>query len=149
HLVLSTLHTNNAATALSRLVDMGVPSFMVVSAVTCVVGQRLVRRLCDHCKAPTEVASELLDGEPGTMQPAYEPVGCAKCTDTGYDGRIGIYEVLEVSDEIRRLVVANSGADEIGRVARAEGMQTIREDAIRRVQEGLTSTAELARVASV
>ncbi len=149
HLVLSTLHTNNAATALSRLVDMGVPAFMVVSAVTCVVGQRLARRLCDHCKTPTEVAAEMLDGEPGTTVSVFEPAGCAKCTDTGYDGRIGIYEVLEVSDEIRRLVVTNAGADQIGRVAREEGMQSLREDAIRRVKEGFTSVAELSRVAAV
>lgn len=147
HLVLSTLHTNNAATALSRLVDMGVPAFMVVSAVTCVVGQRLARRLCDHCKTSSLIPAEMLDGEPGTDVAVYEPVGCAKCTDTGYDGRIGLYEVLEVTDEIRRLVVANAGADEIGRVAVEQGMQTMRDDGIQRVLDGLTSPAELARVA--
>ncbi len=149
HLVLSTLHTNNAATALSRLVDMGVPSFMVVSAVSCVVGQRLARRLCEHCKEPGHVAGELVDGEPGTQVGVFRPVGCSKCNDTGYDGRIGLYEVLEVSDEIRRLTVQGAGADEIQRVARAEGMQTMREDGIQRVLEGLTSVDELARVAAV
>jgi type IV pilus assembly protein PilB len=149
HLVLSTLHTNNAATALSRLVDMGVPAFMVVSAVTCVVGQRLARRLCDHCKEPVEIPAELLDGEPGTMVAGFGPVGCAKCADTGYDGRIGLYEVLEVSDEIRRLVITAAGADEIGRVAKEEGMLSLRQDAILRVREGLTSVGELSRVAAV
>ncbi|MBJ7470709.1 MAG: Flp pilus assembly complex ATPase component TadA [Solirubrobacteraceae bacterium] len=147
HLVLSTLHTNNAATALSRLVDMGVPPFMVVSAVTCVVGQRLARRLCDHCKAPAELPAELLGGEPGTMVAVFDPVGCAKCADTGYDGRIGLYEVLEVSDEIRKLVVTGAGADEIAQVAKEQGMQTMREDGIQRVVAGLTSPGELARVA--
>lgn len=149
HLVLSTLHTNNAATALSRLVDMGVPPFMVVSAVTCVVGQRLARKLCDHCKAPVQVAAELIGGEAGTFVSVFEPVGCAKCADTGYDGRIGLYEVLEVSDEIRKLVIAAAGADEISRVAVAQGMQTMREDGIQRVLAGHTSAAELARVAPV
>ncbi|MEH3053897.1 MAG: ATPase, T2SS/T4P/T4SS family [Patulibacter minatonensis] len=149
HLVLSTLHTNNAATALSRLVDMGVPSFMVVSAVTCVVGQRLARRLCEHCKEPGHVPAEILGGEPGTEVGVFNAVGCPKCNDTGYDGRIGLYEVLEVSDEIRRLVVTGAGADQIQVVARAEGMQTMREDAIERVREGLTSVDELARVAAV
>ncbi len=147
HLVLSTLHTNNAATALSRLVDMGVPAFMVVSAVTCVVGQRLARRLCDDCKAPTQMPAELIGGEADTFVSVFEPVGCAKCSDTGYDGRIGLYEVLEVTDEIRRLVVAGVGADEIARVAEAQGMQTMREDGIQRVLAGLTSPGELARVA--
>ncbi|MDQ8044643.1 MAG: ATPase, T2SS/T4P/T4SS family [Solirubrobacteraceae bacterium] len=149
HLVLSTLHTNSAATALSRLVDMGVPAFMVVSAVTCVVGQRLARKLCEHCKQPVDVPAELLDDAPGTTVSVFEPVGCAKCSDTGYDGRIGLYEVLEVSDDIRRLVVSNAGADRIARIARDQGMQTIREDAILRVREGLTSVAEMARVAAV
>lgn len=149
HLVLSTLHTNNAATALSRLVDMGVPAFMVVSAVSCVVGQRLARRLCEHCKEEREVAAELLGGEAGTTEKVHGAVGCPKCADTGYDGRIGLYEVLEVSDEIRRLVVANAGADQIAAAARAEGMQTIREDGILRVREGVTSVEELARVAAV
>ena len=149
HLVLSTLHTNNAATALSRLVDMGVPPFMVVSAVTCVVGQRLARKLCDHCKAPAQVAAELIGGEPGTVVSVYEPVGCAKCADTGYDGRIGLYEVLEVSDEIRKLVVSAAGADEIAKVAVSQGMQTMREDGIQRVLDGHTSVGELARVAPV
>ncbi len=85
HLVLSTLHTNNAATALSRLVDMGVPAFMVVSAVSCVVGQRLARRLCEHCKEEREVASELLGGEAGSTEKVYGAVGCPKCNDTGYE----------------------------------------------------------------
>jgi type IV pilus assembly protein PilB len=149
HLVLSTLHTNNAATALSRLVDMGVPAFMVVSAVTCVVGQRLARRLCDHCKEPVDIPAELLDGEPGTTVSGFGPVGCGKCSDTGYDGRIGLYEVLEVSDEIRRLIITAAGADEIGRVAKEEGMLALRQDAILRVREGLTSVGELSRVAAV
>ncbi|MBO9532299.1 MAG: Flp pilus assembly complex ATPase component TadA [Solirubrobacteraceae bacterium] len=149
HLVLSTLHTNNAATALSRLVDMGVPSFMVVSAVSCVVGQRLARRLCEHCKEPGHVPAELLDGEPGTEVGVFHQKGCNKCNDTGYEGRIGLYEVLEVTDEIRKLVVSGAGADQIQTVARAEGMQTMREDGIQRVREGLTSVDELARVVAV
>jgi type IV pilus assembly protein PilB len=149
HLVLSTLHTNNAATALSRLVDMGVPAFMVVSAVSCVIGQRLARRLCEHCKEPGHVPAEMLDGEPGTEIGVFHAKGCPRCNDTGYDGRIGVYEVLEVSDEIRRLVVSGAGADQIQDVARAEGMQTMREDGIQRAREGLTSVEEIARVVAV
>lgn len=147
HLVLSTLHTNDAATAISRLVDMGVPPFMVASAVSCVVGQRLARRLCDHCKQPATVPGRVVDGDEDEVVDVFEPVGCASCADTGYSGRVGLYEVLEMSDELRKLAVADAGADEITRVARAEGMTTIREDGIARVRAGLTSVAELTRVA--
>jgi type IV pilus assembly protein PilB len=149
HLVLSTLHTNDAATAISRLVDMGVPAFMVVSAVSCVVGQRLARRLCDHCKVETTVSAKLLDGDTDEQVSVYEPQGCARCGDTGYNGRVGLYEVLLVSDEIRRLAIEHAGAEEIERAAVAEGMVTFRSDAIYRVREGTTSMNELARVATV
>lgn len=149
HLVLSTLHTNNAATAVGRLVDMGVPAFMVTSAVTCVVGQRLARRLCEHCKEPAQAPAELLGGEEGETVEIFAPVGCHKCGDTGYSGRIGLYEVLEVTDEIRRLAIAGAGADQINEAARAEGMQSMREDGVARVREGITSMDELARVATI
>ncbi|MFT4035019.1 MAG: GspE/PulE family protein [Patulibacter sp.] len=148
HLVLSTLHTNNAATALGRLVEMGLPPFMVTSAVACVVGQRLARKLCEHCKTPTQTPSELLGREPGTIYDTFAAVGCPKCGDTGYRGRIGLYEVLEVSDEIRRLTLRGASTDEIDRVARAEGMQSMFEDGVERVLAGLTTPQEIARVAN-
>ena len=149
HLVLSTLHTNDAATAISRLVDMGVPAFMVVSAVSCVVGQRLARRLCDECKTEKMVSARLLDADSDEEVKVYEAHGCTACGDTGYTGRIGLYEVLIVSDEIRRLAIEHAGAEQIARAAVAEGMQTFRDDAIFRVREGTTSLNELARVATI
>ncbi len=150
HLVLSTLHTNDAAGAVTRLVEMGVEPFLVASAVDCVLAQRLARRLCPDCKeefAPKPQA--LIDaGFPADNLPEriFKAVGCRKCGDTGYRGRLGVHEVLLVTEEIGRLTVAGATAEEIKRTAVAEGMLTLKEDGLEKVRQGLTSVEEILRV---
>jgi len=153
HLVLSTLHTNDAPGALSRLTEMGIEPFLTSSAVDCVLAQRLARRLCKECKEPYEPSEEMLkknDFPPEVFDmdkvTLYRPKGCSRCNNTGYKGRLGIYEVMVVSEAIRRLTVERKSADEISRVAQAEGMKNLREDGIDKVLQGLTSIEEIARV---
>ena len=154
HLVLSTLHTNDAPGALSRLTEMGIEPFLTSSAVDCVLAQRLARRLCWQCREPYEPTREMLkknDFPPDVVDrdelpTLYRTKGCARCNNTGYRGRLGLYEVMIVSEAIRRLTVERKSADEIGRVAAAEGMKSLREDGIDKVLQGLTSIEEIARV---
>ncbi|MGB2710901.1 MAG: GspE/PulE family protein, partial [Conexibacter sp.] len=149
HLVLSTLHTNDAPTAITRLIEMGIEPFLVASAIDCVVAQRLTRTLCPTCKKRTIVPVEVLRESGFNVKldlEAYEPVGCGRCGGMGYKGRIGLYEVMTVSDEISRLVLARAPADEIAAVAVAEGMRRLRDDGLEKVKAGLTSLAEVARV---
>ncbi len=152
HLVLSTLHTNDAPGALTRLTEMGVEPFLTASAIECVLAQRLARRLCPECKEPFQPTDEALrqNGFPeeviGTGLTLYRPRGCPRCNNTGYKGRLGIYEVMLVSEAIERLTVERKSADEISRVAQAEGMVTLREDGIDKVIQGLTSVEEIGRV---
>jgi type IV pilus assembly protein PilB len=149
HLVLSTLHTNDAPTAITRLVEMGIEPFLVASAIDCIVAQRLARTLCSTCKKRVILpAAQLQDN--GFTSPydleAYEPVGCGRCGGTGYKGRIGVFEVMLISQEIRSLVLARAGADEIAAVAVREGMRRLREDGLEKVRQGQTSIEEVARV---
>jgi type IV pilus assembly protein PilB len=149
HLVLSTLHTNDAPSAVSRLTEMGVEPFLVGSALDCVVAQRLARRLCERCKEQFEPDAETLDvlrfeSEPG--QSLFRPVGCSSCSQTGYRGRIGIHEVMTVSEEIERLAVERATGSEIAKVARHQGMATLRQDGWAKVRLGLTSIDEVVRV---
>jgi type IV pilus assembly protein PilB len=154
HLVLSTLHTNNAPGALSRLTEMGVEPFLTASAVDCVIAQRLVRKLCDYCKEAYPVTREILERLNFSQKAAedwknitlYRPVGCARCNHTGYKGRVGIYEVMPVTEAIERLIVERKSADEIMRVANAEGMISLRQDGLERVLAGKTSIEEISRV---
>jgi type IV pilus assembly protein PilB len=153
HLVLSTLHTNDAPGALSRLTEMGIEPFLTSSAVDCVLAQRLARRLCKECKEAYEPSEEMLkknDFPPEVFEmdkvTLYRPKGCPRCNNTGYKGRLGLYEVMIVSEAIRRLTVERKSADEIGRVATAEGMKSLREDGIDKVLQGMTSVEEIARV---
>ena len=148
HLVLTTLHTNDAPLAAARLVEMGIEPYLVASGVTCVVAQRLVRRLCE-CKAEVDLTKEVLAGQGFEVDKgfkAYEPVGCVRCNHSGYRGRLGIYEVMPVSDELRRMILESAGADELRVKAREEGMRTLREAAIEKVFRGITTTTEMARV---
>ncbi len=149
HLVLSTLHTNDAPTAITRLVEMGVEPFLVASAIDCVVAQRLARTLCDHCKQRRIIPAEVLR-ENGfrahTDIEAYEPVGCTRCGETGYKGRIGLYEVMQISEEIRSLAIQRAAAGDIAEVAERQGMRRLREDGLDKVRMGMTSIAEVARV---
>ena len=105
HLVLSTLHTNDAPTAMTRLIEMGIEPYLVASAVNCVIAQRLARQLCDSCRKPATIPSAALESNGNGSVDIYEPVGCQRCGGTGYRGRIGLFEVMPVSDEIRRLVL--------------------------------------------
>jgi type IV pilus assembly protein PilB len=150
HLVLSTLHTNDAPGAVTRLIEMGVEPFLVGSAVDCVVAQRLARLLCEECKRRTTIRSEVMRAngfDVGLDLEAYEPVGCARCGGSGYKGRIGLYEVMWVSETIRSLAVAREPSETIAHAAVHEGMMRLREDGLEKVRRGLTSIAEIARVA--
>ena len=154
HLVLSTLHTNDAASTPMRLVEMGVEPFLVTSALDCVTAQRLARRLCDKCKQayqPSE--AELVEigwpdpgMESGEWPVLHRPVGCASCGRTGYRGRFGIHEVMLMSEEIDRLIIERRSTEEIQKTAVMQGMITLREDGLRKVASGLTSLEEVFRV---
>jgi type IV pilus assembly protein PilB len=146
HLVLSTLHTRDAPSALGRLIDMGIEPFLISSAIDCIVAQRLVRVLCPHCKQPSKAPESLL-AEYGLYESeAFEPVGCSRCAVTGYRGRMGIYEVMSISEEIRALVLSRASVDEIAAAAVAQGMRRMREDGIAKVRAGQTSIAEIERM---
>ena len=150
HLVLSTLHTNDAPGAISRLIEMGIEPFLVGSAVDCVVAQRLARLLCPECKRRTTLTSDVMRANGfnvGLDLEAYEPVGCARCGGSGYKGRVGLYEVMWVSETIRGLAVAKEPSENIAHAAVHEGMMRLREDGLEKVRRGLTSIAEIARVA--
>ena len=151
HLVLSTLHTNDAGSSLTRLTEMGIEPFLVSSAVDCIVAQRLARRLCPHCEEaykPTQKALDDIDFpvKAAEIDEVFRARGCKKCHDTGYKGRVGLYEVLIVSEEIEKLVVSGTTADEVNKVAIAEGMRTLRQDGFLKVLKGLTSIEEIMRV---
>jgi type IV pilus assembly protein PilB len=146
HLVLSTLHTRDAPSALGRLIDMGIEPFLVSSAVDCIVAQRLVRMLCTHCKRPHTVSDAVLaDYDLAGAEPL-EAVGCSRCGGTGYRGRLGLYEVMTVSERIRAMILERASVDEMVAVAVQEGMARLRDDGLAKVREGLTSIAEVERM---
>jgi type IV pilus assembly protein PilB len=152
HLVLTTLHTNDAATTPNRLIEMGVEPFLVGSAVDCVVAQRLARRLCPKCKEPylPEPGDlEMLNWNPelfGDGTELYRPVGCSACGKTGYHGRFAIHEVMPVSEDIERLIVDRGHAEDLKHLAIAEGMLTLRQAGLMHAGMGLTSVEEILRV---
>ncbi len=149
HLVLSTLHTNDAPTAITRLIEMGIEPFLVASAIDCVVAQRLARTLCTTCKRRTLIPADVLENggfHAAFDLEAYEPSGCGRCANTGYKGRIGLYEVMVVNEEIRKLVLERAPADQIAEVALRNGMRRLREDGLEKVKQGRTSIAEVVRV---
>ncbi len=149
HMVLTTLHTNDAPGAIARLSKMGIESFLTASAVDCVVAQRLARTLCPHCKRRMVLGSQTL-AEAGfrasTDLEAYEPVGCSRCNSNGYRGRIGLYSVMVMSERIKEMTVTGAAEAEIATTARAEGMLTLREDGLGKVRAGATSLEEVVRV---
>jgi type IV pilus assembly protein PilB len=150
HLVLSTLHTNDAPSAITRLTEMGIEPFLTASAVDCIVAQRLVRKLCTHCKKRTVLSQAALvaSGFPADLDvEAYEPAGCSRCGNAGYKGRIGVYEVMTLSEEIRAMTIQRTSADVIRDIAIQQGMKTLQTDGLDKVKQGLTSIAEIARVA--
>ena len=151
HMLLTTLHTNDAPGAVARLNKMGIESFLTASAVECVVAQRLARQLCTYCKRRTLIPMNALvqaGFRVGTDLEAYEPVGCARCSHTGYRGRIGLYSVMQMSDRIKDLTVSGAPESEIATVAREEGMLSLREDGLHKVRRGITSIEEVARVSA-
>jgi type IV pilus assembly protein PilB len=154
HLVLATLHTNDAPSAVTRLTDMGVEPFLISSAVDCVISQRLTRRLCEKCKRPVKVEEETLSGlgfptehfawevEGYTF---YEAVGCERCGGTGYRGRIGVYEMMVVTDDIREIVLKQASVDEVRETAKEIGMIPLREDGLLKAAQGITAIEEVLR----
>jgi type IV pilus assembly protein PilB len=152
HLVLATLHTNDAPSAVTRLTEMGIEPFLVGSALDCVLAQRLTRRLCDRCKeaytpTPADLEAFGYPWTPGEPLPTlYRPAGCSNCSKTGYKGRIALHEIMEVGEQIERLTVQRASAAAIGEVARAEGMLTLRADGMSKVAQGVTSIEEVLRV---
>ena len=149
HLVLSTLHTNDAASSINRLVDMGIEPFLVSSSCLLIIAQRLVRRLCEKCKKRTSIHPEVLR-ELGIMDDAdslmlMEAKGCPVCNDTGYKGRVGVYEVMEISPTLREMIVDRASNAEIKAVAIKEGMLTLRMDGLEKFKTGMTSLEEILR----
>jgi type IV pilus assembly protein PilB len=152
HLVLSTLHTNDAPSAATRLIEMGIEPFLVASAVDSVLAQRLARKLCEKCREPYAPTEEELrvagfDFEEGEELPKlYRAVGCTSCGSTGYRGRMAIHEVMTMSEEIERLTVENAPSEAIARVAQEQGMKALKHDGMEKVRQGLTSIEEILRV---
>jgi type II secretion system protein E len=154
HLVFSTLHTNDSAASINRLLDMGIEPFLVASAVEGIVAQRLIRRLCPSCRKPVEMddsKKELLRKEGFPVEElathtVYEPVGCDACRGSGFKGRTGIYEILTVDDHIRPLIIERSASSEIKREAMRHGLHTLRDDGWRKVLDGVTTVEEILRV---
>jgi type IV pilus assembly protein PilB len=151
HLVLSTLHTNDAAKTLTRLVDMGVKPYAIATSVSLIIAQRLARRLCNNCKQKLNIPHEALIKEGFTEEQietefeVFGPTGCSQCTD-GYKGRVGIYEVMPVSDEIGRIIMAGGSVTDISNQAISEGSWKLRTSALKKVRDGMTSLDEINRV---
>jgi type IV pilus assembly protein PilB len=149
HLVLSTLHTNDAASAVTRLTEMGVEPFLTASALDCVVAQRLARALCLHCKRPRVLSADYLEKvgyAVGVDLEVYEAHGCSRCAHSGYKGRLGLYEVMNLSEEIRRMCIERTSSSEIRDKAVEQGMRVLRNDGLEKVRLGLTSLEEVSRV---
>ena len=149
HLVLTTLHTNDAASSIGRLIDMGVEPYLVSSALDCVLAQRLARKLCERCKtpqqAPPDVAARMGFPDAGPLT-IYSAAGCKVCSDTGYRGRVAINEVMTVTEDIQRMAVEHRPSDEIRAVAMQQGMVTLRQDGMEKVRLGVTTLEEVLRV---
>jgi len=149
HLVVSTLHTNSAAATVSRLTDMGIEPYLLADSIVGIIAQRLVRRLCPACKKPTEPNAderEILKLEPDDEVTIYKPCGCPKCDNTGFKGRIGVYEILDMTPSVKKLIAKNADADEIKDAAVEDGMNTLRMAASKLVMQGITAFSEMVKV---
>jgi type IV pilus assembly protein PilB len=150
HMVMSTLHTNDAPQTLTRLANMGVPPYNIASSVNLIIAQRLARRLCNNCKKPVEIPKPALleegfredDLDKITL---FGPVGCEQCAD-GYKGRVGIYQVMPVSEAMGRIIMENGNAIQLADQARKEGISDLRESGLKKVRDGITSLEEINRV---
>jgi len=154
HLVLATLHTNDAPSAVARLTDMGVEPFLTASAVDCVIAQRLARRLCERCMEPVKIERELLEAlnfpfglmsEGEESLDFHKPVGCGRCGGTGYKGRVGIYELMMVDEEVKEMILRRTSAGEIAHTAERAGMARLREDGLLKAARGVTTVEEVLR----
>ena len=149
HMMLTTLHTNDAPGAITRLSKMGIEPFLIASAVDCVVAQRLSRKLCTHCKGHAVIPQQAL-ADAGLLVggdvEAYEPVGCGRCNQSGYRGRVGLYSVMTMSERIKEMAVDQASEAAISELAREEGMLTLREDGLNKIRSGMTSLEEVLRV---
>ena len=149
HLVVSTLHTNSSASTITRLADMGIEPYLIADSVVGVIAQRLVRRLCPRCKQSRMASSaevEILGMNPNADVVIYEPGGCHMCNNTGYYGRIGVYEIMEITHELKNVIARKANADEIKNVALQQGMKTLRMSASKYVLSGMTSIAEMKKI---
>ncbi|MEM7019722.1 MAG: ATPase, T2SS/T4P/T4SS family, partial [Pseudomonadota bacterium] len=149
HLVFSTLHTNDAPSAVTRLQDMGIDNYLISSSVLGVMAQRLVRRICPNCKEKvplTEEEAELLNLDTATLPEIHRGRGCDRCGQTGYRGRVGIYELFVMSDDIRHVINGGGDAATIRHQAIKEGLRTLRQDGLNKLYEGVTTPEEIARV---
>ena len=149
HLVVSTLHTNSAASTITCLEDMGIEPYLIADSVIGVIAQRLVRRLCPKCKKArnaTAMEKELLDYPRDFPLEIYEPCGCQQCNNTGYMGRIGVYEIMTVTQPLKEVISKRGNADDIKRIALQEGMHTLRMSASKFVIDGTTSISEMQRI---
>jgi type IV pilus assembly protein PilB len=151
HLVLSTLHTNDSSSAITRLIDMGIEPYLVSSSVTLIVAQRLVRRICSHCKCENNSVTDEVRKSLGLPDSTviYKGLGCSMCGYTGYKGRTGLFEVLPISDSVRQLINKKAYATEIRELAISEGMTVLRDNALRLLVDGITSIEEVQREVSV
>jgi type IV pilus assembly protein PilB len=150
HLVLSTVHTNDAPSTINRLVDMGTEPYMLSTSLICVCSQRLIRKICKNCKTPVSISREALedagvDPDRFASTTFYEGTGCPQCNNTGYKGRIGIYEVMTVDEEMRALIENDANSIELEKTALARGMINLREAALRKLEMGLTTFQEVVR----
>ena len=149
HLVVSTLHTNSAASTITRLADMGIEPYLIADSTIGVIAQRLVRRLCPECKRQKKADAddlELLQLAPDEDVTIYEPCGCSRCDGTGFKGRIGVYEIMEVTQPLKTIIAKGGNAEDIKNKALEEGMNTLRMSATKYVLEGITSVQEMRRV---
>jgi type IV pilus assembly protein PilB len=149
HLVMSTLHTNDAPTTLTRMLNMGVAPFNIASSVILITAQRLGRKLCPNCKKPEDIPPEVLqragfrdEDLDGSWQP-YGPVGCDQCKGTGYKGRVGIYQVMPITDELRQVIMRAGNALDIAQQAQKEGVKDLRQSGLLKVKAGITSLEEI------
>ncbi len=150
HLVLSTAHTNDAPSTINRLVDMGTEPYMLSTSLVCICSQRLIRKVCSSCKTPVSVPREAIveaGVDPARFQGItfYEGTGCAKCNQTGYSGRVGIYEVMAIDDEMRGLIEGDANSIELEKAALRKGMVSLREAALRKLEAGITTFEEVVR----
>jgi type IV pilus assembly protein PilB len=151
HLVLSTLHTNDAPKTLSRMVDMGVKPYAIASSISLIIAQRLARRLCDNCKEPVDIPNEALLKEGFTAADVEEGLtifsakGCNQCTN-GYKGRVGVYQVMPVTETIGRIIMEDGNAMQIAEQARRDGIPDLRMSGLKKVKDGITSLEEINRV---